>query len=83
MVWAIQQAAIAKRSREGRKTVAVCARPESISICARSSSPAWRSFWKGGDGRFHEVNLLIADERYRDHLATLILPPPSKRGPKR
>ncbi|KPH83178.1 hypothetical protein AE618_00110 [Bosea vaviloviae] len=37
---------------------------------------------KGGDGRFHEVNLPIADERYRDHLATLIVPPPSKRGPK-
>lgn len=38
---------------------------------------------KGGDGRFYEVNLPIADERYRDHLATLIVPPPSKRGPKR
>jgi len=38
---------------------------------------------KGGDGRFYEVNLPIADERYRDHLATLIVQPPSKRGPKR
>lgn len=38
---------------------------------------------KGGDGRFYEVNLPIADARYRDHLATLIVPPPSKRGPKR
>ncbi|MGF7056244.1 hypothetical protein GGC47_005461 [Bosea sp. OAE752] len=38
---------------------------------------------KGGDGRFYEVNLPIADERYRDHLATLTVPPPSKRGPKR
>jgi hypothetical protein len=38
---------------------------------------------KGGDGRFYEVNLPIADERYRDHLATLIVQQPSKRGPKR
>jgi len=38
---------------------------------------------KGGDGRFYEVNLPIADERYRDHLATLIVQPPSKKGPER
>jgi hypothetical protein len=38
---------------------------------------------KGGDGRFYEVNLPIADERYRNHLTTLIVPPPSKRGPRR
>jgi len=38
---------------------------------------------KGGDGRFYEVNLPIADARYRDHLAAPIVPPPSKRGPRR
>ncbi|WP_370956040.1 hypothetical protein [Bosea sp. RCC_152_1] len=38
---------------------------------------------KGGDGRFCDVNVPIADERYRNHLATLIVPPPPKRGSKR
>jgi len=38
---------------------------------------------KSGDVRFYEVNLPIADERYRNHLTTLIQPPPSKKGPKR
>lgn len=38
---------------------------------------------KGGDGRFYEVNLPIADERYRKHLTTLIIPSPSKKGPRR
>ncbi len=38
---------------------------------------------KCGDGRFYEVNLPIADARYRDHLAAPIVPPPSKRGPRR
>jgi hypothetical protein len=38
---------------------------------------------KGGDGRFYEVNLPIADERYRKHLKTLIVPSQSKKGPRR
>lgn len=38
---------------------------------------------KGGDGRFYEINLPIADQRYRDHLATLTQPPPSKKRMRR
>lgn len=38
---------------------------------------------KGGDERFYEVNMPIAEERYRKHLTTLVVPPSSKRGPKR
>lgn len=38
---------------------------------------------KGGDGRFYEVNLPIADERYRMHLTTLVVPATPKRGPRR
>ena len=33
---------------------------------------------KGGDSRFYDVNLPIADERYREHLKTLPATPPTK-----
>ncbi|MGL5116749.1 MAG: type II toxin-antitoxin system RelE/ParE family toxin [Beijerinckiaceae bacterium] len=37
---------------------------------------------KAGDGRFYDVNIPVADARYREHLAGLPSVP-SKKGPKR
>ena len=33
---------------------------------------------KGGDARFYDIHLPIADERYREHLKTLPAPPRTK-----